>query len=286
MVQSINDKVKLSNGVMMPWFGMGVFLVKDRPTLINAVKTAVTKGYRSFDTAYAYCNEKIVGEAIKQADVQRENLFITTKLWNSNHGYDNTLKAFDRSMSNLGLEVLDLYLIHWPIPSADKYADSWKAMVRLYQEKRIRAIGVSNFFEHHIKRVVDETGVTPMVNQIECHPLLQQAELKAYCKANRIQVEAYSPLLNGNLGVIADSLKPIAEKYGKSSAQVALRWQLDSDVVIIPKAVHENHIVQNADIFDFSLDQDDMKKIAALENGTRYMPHPDEYDFTGEPDGN
>lgn len=283
MVKKIDEKVALSNGIMMPWFGMGLFLVKEKSELINAVKIAASKGCRLFDTAYAYCNEQIVGEALEQLDVVREELFITTKLWNSDHGYDQTLKAFDRSMASLKLDVLDLYLIHWPLPQIGRYADSWKAMVRLYNEKRVRAIGVSNFLEHHIERIVDETGFMPSVNQVERHPLLQQQKLAAYCKTNGIQMEAYSPLLNGRIEQIDDVLKPIAHKYNKTAAQIALRWQIDSGVVVITKAVRENHIAQNSDIFDFCLNEQDMEEIAALDKNMRFMGDPEKFDVVEDP---
>lgn len=283
MINNIGDCTTLRNGVSMPWFGLGVWQVLDEDTLIQAVHAAVRAGYRSIDTARAYRNEDLVGKAIASAPVAREELFITTKLWNADQGYDSTLKAYEDSVKLLGVETIDLYLIHWPVPMYDNYVDTWKAMVRLYEEKRVRAIGVCNFKPAHLERLRAETGMIPMVNQVECHPLFAQADLLAYCQANDIQMEAYSPLLNGRLDQIVPALAPMAAKHGKTTAQIALRWQLDRGVVIIPKSVHENRIRENADIFDFSLSSEEMAVIDALNAGTHFLPDPDEMDFAGKP---
>ncbi len=283
MINNIQDCTTLSNGVRMPWFGLGVWQVQNEATLVQAVHAAVRAGYRSIDTARAYVNEDMVGKALATSPVPREELFITTKLWNGDQGYDNTIQSYEDSLRLLGLDTIDLYLIHWPVPELDKYAESWKAMVRLYEEKRVRAIGVCNFKPAHIERLVQETGVAPMVNQVECHPLFAQRDLLAYCLANGIRMEAYSPLLNGHLDMVAPALAPIAKKHGKTPAQIALRWQLDRGVVVIPKSVHENRIIENGDLFDFSLDAEDMAAVNALDDGTHFLPDPDEMNFYGIP---
>ena len=283
MINRIDECTTLRNGVKMPWFGLGVWQVQDEDTLIQAVHAAVRAGYRSLDTARAYVNEDMVGKALATSPVPRDQIFLTTKLWNGDQGYDSGLQEYEQSCKLLGTDVIDLYLIHWPVPMIDKYVNSWKALVRLYEEKRVRAIGVCNFKKHHIERLVAETGVAPMVNQVECHPLFPQNEMLAYCRENGIQMEAYSPLLNGRLSTIAPVLEPIARKHGKTAAQVILRWQLDREVVVIPKSVHENRIIENGSIFDFALDADDKAAIAALENGTHFLPDPDEMSFHGKP---
>ncbi|HEY5466696.1 MAG TPA: aldo/keto reductase [Clostridia bacterium] len=285
MINHIKDCTTLRNGVLMPWFGLGVWQVQDEDTLVQAVHAAVRAGYRSIDTARAYLNEEMVGKAIATSPVPREELFVTTKLWNGDHGYDSTLRAYEDSLKLLGLERIDLYLIHWPVPMAGKYVDSWKAMIRLLDENRVGAIGVCNFKPKHIDHLIAETGIAPMVDQVECHPLFAQKELLAYCQANGIQMEAYSPLLNGRLDRIDLALSPIASKYGKTPAQIALRWQLDRGVVVIPKSVHENRIQENGDIFDFQLDAEDIASIDALDNGTHFLPDPDENSYVGKPGG-
>ncbi len=263
MIKSIKDTVKLNNGVEMPYFGLGVFLAQDEETQI-CVKDAIQAGYRSIDTAAIYGNECGVGRGVKDGGVSREELFITSKVWNSMQGYDNTLKAFDESMKKLDLEYLDLYLIHWPLPRLDNYIDTWKAMEKLYKEKRIRAIGVSNFFAPWIDRIIDECEVVPAVNQVEFHPYLQRPELFAYCKEKGIVYESYSTLMRG--GIFKDeTITALAAKYKKNAAQLVLRFAIQLGVVVIPKSVHKDRIISNADIFDFEISDDDMKKIIALD---------------------
>lgn len=283
MINRIDQCTTLRNGVNMPWFGLGVWQVQDENTLIQAVHAALQAGYRSIDTARAYLNEDMVGKALATAPVPREQIFVTTKLWNGDQGYDSALREYEESCKLLGVDVIDLYLIHWPVPVLDKYVDSWKALVRLYEEKRVRAIGVCNFKKHHLERLVAETGVAPMVNQVECHPLFPQNEMLAYCREQGIQMEAYSPLLNGRLPTIAPAVEPIAQKYGKTAAQVILRWQIEREVVVIPKSVREHRILENGDIFNFSLDAADMAALAKLESGTHFLSDPDEMDFYGVP---
>ncbi|KEZ47236.1 aldo/keto reductase [Metabacillus indicus] len=276
MAKNLQDTTALHNGVNMPWFGLGVFKVEDGNEVVNSVKWAIEAGYKSIDTAAIYGNEEGVGQAIKESGVSREELFITTKVWNADQGYDSTLKAFDESMKKLGLEYLDLYLVHWPVKG--KYKETWKALETLYKEGKVKAIGVSNFQVHHLKDVMEDAEIVPMVNQVEYHPRLTQKELHAFCKENSIQLEAWSPLMQGKLLDDA-TLTEIAEKHGKSVAQVILRWDLQNGVVTIPKSVKEHRIYDNAAIFDFELTQEDMERIDGLNRDERVGPDPDNFDF-------
>ncbi len=242
-----------------------------RQTVLDAFEI----GYRHVDTAAIYKNEEGVGEAIASAGLPREQLFITTKLWNDQQGYDSTLRAFDESMKKLRLDRLDLYLIHWPCPQRGDYLDTWKAFLRLREEGRVTSIGVSNFRVQDIELLISETGETPVVNQIELHPYLQQQKLVEYHAANGIATEAWSPLARGG-EVLADPvIKALADKYGKTAAQVVLRWHLDNGFVVFPKSSHAERLRENFDLFDFSLDPDDLAKIATLDCGQRIGPDPD-----------
>ncbi|WP_019908878.1 aldo/keto reductase [Paenibacillus sp. HW567] len=265
----------LNDGVTMPWLGLGVWQAKNGDEVINAVKLAVETGYRSIDTAAGYKNEEGVGQAIRECGVPRDELFITTKLWNGDQGYEPALKAFEVSRKKLGLDVVDLYLIHWPV--AGKYRDSWKALVHLQQEGLVRSIGVSNFQPHHLEEIIEDTGVVPAVDQVEFHPLLTQRELLKYAKAHDIQVEAWSPLMQGNLDL--PLLQELAGKYGKTAAQIVLRWDLQQGVVTIPKSVHAKRIAENAGFFDFTLSDEDVKAIEALNRNHRFGPDPDNFNF-------
>ncbi|MGK0699320.1 aldo/keto reductase [Priestia flexa] len=275
-MNNLQSTTKLANGVEMPWFGLGVFKVEDGQQVIDSVKWAINAGYKSIDTAKIYENEEGVGQAIKEAGVPREDLFITTKVWNADQGYESTLEAFETSLNKLGLDYLDLYLIHWPVEG--KYKDTWRALEKLYKDGKVKAIGVSNFQIHHLEDLMKDAEVKPMVNQVELHPLLTQVELRDFCKKNDIQIEAWSPLAQGELLDNA-VLKEIADKHGKSTAQVILRWDLQSEIVTIPKSVKEHRIVENASIFDFELSQEDMAKIDALNKNHRVGPDPDNFDF-------
>lgn len=273
---SIESTVTLHNGVKMPQFGLGVYLVEEGNEIVQTVKTALRYGYRSIDTAAFYDNEVGVGEAIKQSGVPREQLFVTTKVWNSDQGYEQTLRAFDESMKKLQLDYLDLYLIHWPVKG--KYIDTWKALEKLYQDGKVRAIGVSNFQIHHLEHIFNECDIKPMVNQIELHPVLSQVDLRSFCREHDIQVEAWSPIARGR--ILNDStLKKIAEKYHKSVAQIILRWHIQNDIIIIPKSVTPARIKENAEIFDFTLSEEEMNQIHALNKDERFGPHPDHFDF-------
>lgn len=269
----LSDSTTLSNGVKMPWLGLGVFMVSDPVELTTAVKSALQTGYRSIDTADIYGNEKGVGEAIRASGLPRQELFITTKLWNERQaeGYDASLKAFENSLERLGLDYLDLYLIHWPIEG--KSVAAWRALVKLYQDGRTRAIGVSNFSAAQIDELIQATGIVPAVNQIELHPWRSQKPLLAYCQEKDIQVEAYCPLMRGRISEVP-MLAEIAVRYGKSPAQIVLRWELQNGVVVIPKSVHAGRIRENSEIFDFSLNLSDMAAIDALNRDMTVLPPP------------
>lgn len=273
MPTNLKDTVTLHNGVEMPWLGLGVFKVQEGEEVVQSVKAAIRNGYISIDTAAIYGNEEGVGQAIKESGVPREDLFITTKLWNSEQGYESTLKAFDESMEKLGLDYLDLYLIHWP--GKDKYKETWKAFEKLYKDGRVRAIGVSNFLVHHLEDLIASAEIKPMVNQVEFHPHLTQEDLRAYCKKQGIQLEAWSPLKQGQL-LDNPVLNEIAEKHNKSVAQVILRWDLQHGVVTIPKSVKEHRIIENSNVFDFELSSEEMDRIDQLNQDSRAGSHPDQ----------
>lgn len=275
-MKHVQDTTTLYNGVKMPWLGFGVFKVKDGQEAVDAVRTAIETGYRSIDTAKAYNNETGVAQGIRESGIAREDLFITTKVWNSDQGYESTLAAFEASMERLELDYLDLYLIHWPVKG--KYKDTWRALERLHREGRIRAIGVSNFQIHHLEDLMTEATVVPAVNQIELHPLLNQQELRDYCSKHKIQVEAWSPLGQGHL-LEHPLLQEIGAKYGKSPAQVILRWDLQNGIVTIPKSVTPQRIRENADLFDFELTPEDIQQINGLNENKRFGSDPDNFNF-------
>ncbi|GLW47245.1 oxidoreductase [Streptomyces sp. NBRC 14336] len=265
--------VTLNNGVEIPQLGFGVFQVPDAETTA-AVTEALRAGYRSIDTAAIYGNEAGTGKALADSGIAREDLFVTTKLWNADQGYDATLKAFDASLAALGLDYVDLYLIHWPTPARDLYRESWKAIERLVADGKVRAAGVSNFQPAHLRRLIDGASIVPAVNQIELHPGLQQAELRALHAELGIATEAWSPLAQG--AVLKDeAIVTIAERHGKSPAQVVLRWHLQLGNVVIPKSVTPHRIRENLDVFDFTLADEEMAALAALDRGLRTGPDPD-----------
>ncbi len=279
-MKNLQSTTTLHNGTKMPWLGLGVFKVEEGQELINAVKTAITHGYRSIDTASIYGNEVGVGQGVREAlevtGIAREDLFITSKVWNSELGYASTIAAYEESLTKLGLDYLDLYLIHWPV--AGKYKEAWRALETLYIEGRVKAIGVSNFQIHHLEDLMKDAEIKPMVNQVEYHPRLTQKELQAFCQQQDIQLEAWSPLMQGELLDNTD-LQEIADKYGKSIAQVILRWDLQNGVITIPKSTNEHRIAENATVFDFELTTDDMKRIDSLDQNHRVGPDPDNFDF-------
>ena len=276
MMETIADTTTLHNGVKMPWFGLGVFQSKEGDEIEQAIQWALEHGYRSIDTASIYGNEQGVGKALKNSGLSREELFITTKVWNNDQGFDSTLKAFDESMARLDLDYLDLYLIHWPVKG--KYKDTWLALEQLYQEQRVRAIGVSNFKVHHLKDLLNVCQVKPMVDQVEFHPRLVQPTLMDFCKSEGIQLEAWSPIMKGKVMEIPELIS-LGAKYGKSPVQVVLRWDLQHGVVTIPKSVQKDRIISNADIFDFELSAEDMAVIDLLDRGERVGPDPDNFNF-------
>jgi diketogulonate reductase-like aldo/keto reductase len=265
--------ITLNNGVEIPQLGFGVFQVPDDETTA-AVATALETGYRSIDTAAVYGNEAGVGRALAKSEIAREELFITTKVWNSDQGFDSALRAFDASLAKLGLDYVDLYLIHWPTPARGLYPETWRALERLLADGRIRAAGVSNFQPAHLRRLLDQGTVVPAVNQIELHPGLQQAELRGFHAQHDIATEAWSPLAQG--AVLGDTaIAAVADRHGKSPAQVVLRWHLQLGNVVIPKSATPARIRENFDIFDFALTDDETQAIAALDQGMRTGPNPD-----------
>ncbi|WP_203340411.1 aldo/keto reductase [Planococcus beijingensis] len=280
MMKTLQDTTTLHNGVKMPWFGLGVFKVSEGGEVIDAVRTAIINGYRSIDTAAAYGNEEGVGQGIREglaeAGITREELFVTSKVWNSDLGYESTLAAYETSLKNLGLDYLDLYLIHWPVEG--KYKEAWRALETLYKKDRVKAIGVSNFHIHHLEELLKDAEITPMVDQVEYHPFLTQAELHKFCKAHDIQLEAWSPLMQGKL-LDHPVLVEIAAKTEKTVAQVILRWDLQNGVVTIPKSIKEARIIQNSQVFDFELTDEDMERISALNENKRVGPDPDNFNF-------
>ena len=273
---NLTSTTKLNNGVEMPWLGLGVFRSKEGEEVEIAVKTALETGYRSIDTAAIYENERGVGNAIKASGVPRKEIFITSKVWNTDQGYQSTLDAFDVSLEKLQTDYLDLYLIHWP--KGQRSVETWKAMEELYEKGRVRAIGVSNFLEHHLDDILPHCKIVPAVNQVEFHPMLIQPKLLEYCQKRGIQHEAWSPIMKGNVTKIRE-IQEVAKKYGKTEVQVVLRWDIQKGVVTIPKSVTPERIISNADIFDFELEPEDMAKIDALDNGRRIGGHPDTINF-------
>jgi len=276
----LQETTTLNNGVEMPWFGLGVFKVEEGQELVHAIKTAICHGYRSIDTASIYGNEAGVGEGIregmKEAGITREDLFITSKVWNADLGYESTILAYEESLKKLGLDYLDLYLIHWPVEG--KYKEAWKALETIYNEGKVKAIGVSNFQIHHLEELMKDASVIPVINQVEYHPRLTQEELKAYCLKRQIQLEAWSPLMQGEL-LDHPVLQEMAETYGKTVAQVILKWDLQNGVVTIPKSTKKHRIIENASLFDFVLSEEDMKRINELNQNKRVGPDPDNFDF-------
>lgn len=280
MLNHLQDTVTLNNGVKMPWLGLGVYKAQEGEEVVSAVKAAIRHGYRSIDTAAAYNNEEGVGQAVAEAisenGLAREDIFITSKVWNSMQGYETTLEAFDTSLRKLNVDYLDLFLIHWPVKG--KYKDTWRALEKIYREGKVRAIGVSNFNIHHLEDLLADAEVVPAVNQVEFHPHLFQKGLLQFNQDKGIQLEAWSPLGQGKL-LENERLKAIAAKHGKNVAQVILRWDLQVGVVTIPKSVNEGRIVQNANIFDFQLDIEDLAAIEALDQNLRYGSDPDNFNF-------
>lgn len=266
--------VELNNGVPMPQLGFGVFQVPDAEAEA-AVRIALESGYRCIDTAALYANERGVGRAIASSGVPREELFITTKLWNDDQGFERAFGAFAASLDRLSLDYVDLYLIHWPKPAMNRYVDSWRALEKLYRDGKVRAIGVSNFQIAHLERLLAETEVVPAVNQIELHPHFQQPDLRGFGAAHGIATEAWSPLGQGQV-LHEPLIRSLAAAYGKSPAQIVLRWHIQQGNIVIPKSVTPDRIRQNIEVFDFQLSRDELAAFGELETGMRIGPDPDE----------
>ncbi len=276
MDMDIRTTVDLSNGVKMPIFGLGVFLSKEGLEVENAVETALGAGYCHIDTAAVYGNERGVGRAIRRSGIPRGEIFITSKVWNSDQGYLTTFDAFQETMERLDTDYIDLYLIHWP--KGPLSVETWKAMEEIYASGRIKAIGVSNFLTHHLEDLLPHCKVVPMVNQVEFHPYLQQPELQRFCRSHSIQFEAWSPIMKGKVNEIP-LLQELAAQYGKTPVQVTLRWEIQKGIVAIPKSVHRDRILSNSDIFDFKITAVDMAKIDSLDRNVRVGPDPDNISF-------
>lgn len=284
MLKSLADCYTLSNRVKIPCIGYGTFKTPNGAAVVDSVVNAIRAGYRHIDTAHRYDNEEGVGEGIRKSGIPREEIFVTSKLGNHHHGYKETLEAFDLSLKKLGLDYLDLYLIHWPAPLVcrdvykQKNAETWRAMEELYRAGKVRAIGLSNFWQNHIEGLLETAEVRPMVNQLEIHPQFPHQELLDYCAEQQIQVESWGPLIQGK-AFQYPVLKEVGEKHGKTVAQVCVRWALEKGVLPLPKSNHYERMVENADVFDFSLDEEDMKKISTLEIYGRIGKHPDTAPF-------
>lgn len=276
MINSINDCTILNNGLKMPWLGFGVYQVNDGTEVEKAVNYALEAGYRSIDTATVYGNEQGVGKAIKESGIPREEIFLTTKVWNDDQRKKQTLAAFQESLDKLQTDYVDLYLVHWPV--AGHYQDTWRVMEDIYINGSAKAIGVSNFLVHHLEDILSDGKVVPSVNQLEFHPYLVQPGLLNFCKSHQVQVEAWSPLMQGNI-VSVPAIRQMADKYNKSAAQVVLRWNLQHEVVTIPKSVNPSRITENMQIFDFELSQADMDALDALDKGKRFGPDPADFNF-------
>ncbi|WP_145336697.1 aldo/keto reductase [Paenibacillus xylanexedens] len=270
------QKVTLNNDVLMPLLGIGVYQINEDEDLENTIHKALEEGYRNIDTAMIYENEVGVGKAIKSSGVPREEIFITTKVWNADHGFDSTLKAFELSRRKINVDVIDLYLIHWP--GKDKYIETWRALEKLYREGFVRAIGVCNFQIHHLQTLISASEIVPAVNQVECHPLLSQQELRQWCIEQGIQMMAYSPMMRGRLRNWP-LFEELSKTYGKTMAQIVLRWHIQNGVAVIPKSVTPSRIRENAQIFNFELSTKDMDRISQLNLDLRIGLDPDQFLF-------
>ena len=270
--------IEFYNGNSIPALGLGTFRVENNDECREAVKHAIISGYRHIDTAQTYHNEEKVGQGIKEgleaAGLNREDLFITTKLWMTDYGRENVQSAYEASLKRLGLDYVDLYLIHWPGQDKDLITETWKAMENLYNEGKIKNIGVSNFHVHHLEELLQEASIKPVINQIECHPYLTQKELRAYLEAQKIVAQSWSPLMNGQILEDKD-IKKIANELGKTPAQVIIRWNIDENIVVIPKSVTPSRIEENLNVFDFELSEDQLSRLNALNKDERIGPDPE-----------
>lgn len=274
MINSIHDTVVLNNGIAMPRLGLGLYKVDDGSEIERAVAWALEAGYRSFDSAQLYGNEQGLGRAL--GGVDRDSVFVTTKVWNSHHGRDKAVRACEESLHRLGMDYVDLYLIHWPVPG--RYLETWQALEELYRRGLCRAIGVSNFNIHHLEDVLKIASVKPAVNQVEFHPRLVQAEMHDFCRSKNIQLEAWRPLMGGSVRDIP-LIDELSKKYGKTASQIVIRWHLQKDIIVIPKSVHRERIFENVDVFDFTLSNYDIKAIDSLSQNMRLGPDPEHVTF-------
>ena len=277
MTLSIQSTVELANGVRMPLLGLGTYKSVDPIEIRASVESALETGYRSIDTASMYENESVIGEVLRDSAIRREELFIATKVWNDEQGYFATLDAFERSREKLGLEYLDLYLVHWPM--AQFYGDTWRAMQELYADGRVRAIGVCNFLPAHLEALHAVEGVSPMVNQVEFHPRLQQPDLQEYCRRSGIVLESWAPVMRGQVAVVPE-ITEIARDHGVTPFQVTLRWVIQQGIVAIPKSVHPDRVRENADLYSFELSAQEMALLSSLDEGIRVGRHPDSWGLT------
>jgi len=275
-ITDLRGTVKLVNGVEMPYFGLGVFKTREGSEVENSVIWALESGYRHIDTAAIYKNEKGVGNAIKASGVPRNELFITTKAWNDNQRNNTVMEGFEESLELLQTDYVDLYLIHWPV--IGKYNATWKVMEEIYRSGRAKAIGVSNFLQHHLEDLFKTAEIKPMVDQVECHPYLVQQPLINFCQANNIVYEAWSPIMRGAVNDIP-LFKELSEKYKKTPVQIVLRWDLQKGIVTIPKSVHQERIKSNTEIFDFEISDEDIGRIDKLDKNERFGAHPDTFTF-------
>jgi len=276
IITDLTGSFTLHNGVQMPYLGLGTYQSDNDQEVVNAVKSALEIGYRHIDTAAIYKNEEGVGKGIRESGIDRKEIFLVSKVWNEDQGYDETLKAFDASLKRLGVDYLDLYLIHWPV--SGKYKETWRALEYLYAQKKIKAIGVSNFLKHHLEDILQDCKVVPMVNQMEFHPHLVQQDLIDFCADKGIQYESWSPFMQGKVFEL-DICADLAKKYNKSVAQIILRYNLQKGIVAIPKSVHAKRIAANAEIFDFELSSEDISFLDGLETGERIGPDPYNFNF-------
>ncbi|MBV9869002.1 MAG: aldo/keto reductase [Abitibacteriaceae bacterium] len=275
MSQSAVPDITLNNGVTIPQIGLGVFQTPEGAEVQEAVRAALETGYRLIDTAAIYGNEEGVGKAVKASGLPREEIFITTKLWNANHAYEAALPAFEESLKKLDCGYIDLYLIHWPLPMEGKYTEAWRALEKLYNDKRVRAIGISNFKPPHMEELLKGAEVVPTVNQIELHPMLQQKETCDYCAEHDIEIESYSPLMRAGEALEHPTITQLAQQHGKTPAQVILRWHIQSGFIVIPKSVRAERIRENFEIFDFELSDSEMQAIEGMDAGRRIGADPD-----------
>ena len=276
---SLNDKVALNDGVEMPWVGLGVYLTHEGSEVENSVRWALEAGYRLVDTAMIYHNEAGVGKAVRESGIPREQVFVTTKLWNADHGYNSTIHACEQSLKTLNMDYIDLYLIHWPGLNRDNRLATWEAMLELKAKQKVLSVGVSNFRPHHIDELIQAHGVIPSVDQVELHPFNAQKELRQYAKDKGIMVTAWGPIFHGHLSEAPEMISAIGEKHGKTAAQVVLRWHLQHGIAIIPKSVKQHRIIENADLFDFVLSDDEMAAIDGLNRDKGYGSNPEKMTF-------